>query len=89
MFEGWPAAGSKDDDKRRLMDQAMMLDSKYPGGLEAYVSKVGDLVGSFVWVGGGSGFSFVTATSFLFVCLLLPSAINESSFALSWCYTKF
>ena len=40
IFEGWPAAGSKDDDKRKLMDQAIVLDSKYPGGLAAYVAKV-------------------------------------------------
>ena len=63
LLEGWPAAGSKDDDKRRLMDQAMLLDSKYPGGLKAYISKVGGFVGSFVWVGGGSGFFFVAAAS--------------------------
>ena len=40
IFDGWPAAGSKDDDKRKLMDQAIVLDSKYPGGLAAYVAKV-------------------------------------------------
>ncbi|CAN0481399.1 unnamed protein product, partial [Laminaria digitata] len=38
IFEGWPAAGSNDDDKRKLMDQAIVLDSKYPGGLAAYVA---------------------------------------------------
>lgn len=56
IFERWPAAGSNDDDKRKLMDQAIVLDSKYPGGLTAYVAKVCSL---FLWpcfVGDGCTF---------------------------------
>lgn len=40
VFEEWPAAGSRDEDKQRLLDQAISLDAKYPGGLKAYVTKV-------------------------------------------------
>lgn len=40
LFEGWPEAGTSDDSKRSLMDQSIGLDAKYPGGLEAYVTKV-------------------------------------------------
>lgn len=40
VFEGWPEAGTNDDGKRQLMDQSIVLDAKYPGGLSAYVTKV-------------------------------------------------
>lgn len=40
VFEGWPEAGTNDDGKRKLMDQSIVLDAKYPGGLSAYVTKV-------------------------------------------------
>lgn len=40
VFEEWPEAGTRDDGKRKLMDQSIVLDAKYPGGLSAYVTKV-------------------------------------------------
>eukprot|EP00752_Nemacystus_decipiens_P003634 g3349.t1 len=44
IFEGWPEAGTNDDGKRQLMDQSIVLDAKYPGGLSAYVTKARQLL---------------------------------------------
>lgn len=81
IFERWPAAGSNDDDKRKLMDQAIVLDSKYPGGLAAYVAKVCSLFSWPFFV--GDGFTFLSrehSSSFLkrelvgqSVCIVLDS----------------
>ncbi|CAN0177881.1 unnamed protein product, partial [Discosporangium mesarthrocarpum] len=39
LFDSWPGPGIGDEDKRRLMDQALELDAKYPGGIATYVTK--------------------------------------------------
>ncbi|CAM9307727.1 unnamed protein product [Pylaiella littoralis] len=44
LFEGWPEVGTEDDGKRKLMDQSIGLDAKYPGGLSAYVAKARQLL---------------------------------------------
>eukprot|EP00536_Pseudo-nitzschia_multiseries_P005156 jgi/Psemu1/318586/estExt_fgenesh1_pm.C_930029 len=39
VYGDWPAAGSFDEEKKRLADQLADLDGSYPGGLAAYTSK--------------------------------------------------
>lgn len=36
IFEGWPPAGQRDDEKRALFAQLAALEKSYPGGLRAY-----------------------------------------------------
>jgi len=44
LFTKWPEAGIEDKDKRRMLQQVMVSNSKYPGGLAAYVSKARQLL---------------------------------------------
>ena len=44
LFDGWPAPGTQDDDKRRLVSQLARLNSQYPGGLEGYLSSARTLL---------------------------------------------
>jgi UDP-sugar pyrophosphorylase len=44
LFSGWPEPGNFDEDKRRLMAQAIDLDQKCPGGIEGYCTRARDLL---------------------------------------------
>eukprot|EP00980_Cylindrotheca_fusiformis_P005582 scaffold1184_cov132-Cylindrotheca_fusiformis.AAC.3 len=44
VYGDWPEAGVQDDDKIRLSEQLADLDSSYPGGLKAYLSKARTLL---------------------------------------------
>jgi len=37
LFAGWPAPGTQDADKRRLIEQLIALDKSYHGGISAYI----------------------------------------------------
>ncbi|RDX88972.1 UDP-sugar pyrophosphorylase 1 [Mucuna pruriens] len=37
LFRDWPGPGVDDDQKKAFFEQVILLDSSYPGGLEAYV----------------------------------------------------
>jgi UDP-sugar pyrophosphorylase len=39
LFEKWPAKGTQDDDKRRLLAQAAELDKTVPGGIKGYCDR--------------------------------------------------
>ncbi|XP_058753226.1 UDP-sugar pyrophospharylase-like [Vicia villosa] len=38
LFRDWPGPGVDDDEKKAFFDQLVLLDSSYPGGLEAYIN---------------------------------------------------
>jgi UDP-sugar pyrophosphorylase len=44
LFSGWPEPGNFDEDKKRLMAQAIDLEKKCPGGIEGYCSRARDLL---------------------------------------------
>ena len=44
LFERWPGAGEKDEEKKALVRQAMALDAQYPGGLAKYVENARKLL---------------------------------------------
>ena len=44
LFEAWPEAGTRDDDKRRFLAQAKTCDDGYPGGIAAYVKNAKKLL---------------------------------------------
>jgi len=44
LFESWPHPGLRDDDKRRLLAQAMTLSGNYPGGIKRYIQKARELL---------------------------------------------
>eukprot|EP01084_Bolivina_argentea_P038722 71612_1 len=44
LMDEWPPAGEQDEDKQRFLRQALNFDRRYPGGLEAYLSKAKTLM---------------------------------------------
>uniref|UniRef100_A0A7S2Y4M2 UTP-monosaccharide-1-phosphate uridylyltransferase n=1 Tax=Fibrocapsa japonica TaxID=94617 RepID=A0A7S2Y4M2_9STRA len=44
LFADWPAAGLQDNKKKEFLSQLLDLNSKYPGGLEAYIKKARSLL---------------------------------------------
>jgi UDP-sugar pyrophosphorylase len=44
LFENWPAPGQKDDQKKKLLAQAKLLNAQYPGGLTGYVNNAKKLL---------------------------------------------
>ena len=44
LFEGWPASGEGDNDKRRLLAQLQHLDANYAGGLCKYIQNARKLL---------------------------------------------
>jgi len=44
VFAPWPAPGTRDADKKRLLAQVAELERVYPGGLKAYVTRAKDLL---------------------------------------------
>jgi len=44
LFMDWPAVGSRDSDKRRLMAQIATIDAGYPGGLCGYIHNAKQLL---------------------------------------------
>ena len=44
LFAGWPPAGERDDDKRRLLAQLTHLDASYAGGLCKYIQNARKLL---------------------------------------------
>jgi len=44
VYSGWPEAGIEDEGKVRLTEQMADLDSTYPGGLAAYITKARQLL---------------------------------------------
>lgn len=44
LFAGWPAAGQREADKRRLLQQLHHLDRSYAGGLCKYIQNARKLL---------------------------------------------
>lgn len=44
LFAGWPAAGTQDDAKKRMIAQVGQLDGSYHGGLKAYIQNAKKLL---------------------------------------------
>lgn len=44
LFRDWPGPGVDDDEKKAFFDQLVLLDSSYPGGLEAYINNARKLL---------------------------------------------
>ncbi|MFS8011716.1 putative nucleotidyltransferase [Helianthus anomalus] len=44
LFEHWPDPGLDDDDKKALLDQVLVLNSSYPGGLSSYIKTAKELL---------------------------------------------
>jgi UDP-sugar pyrophosphorylase len=44
LFSSWPAPGTADADKRRMVQQLAVLDAHYHGGLTAYISNAKTLL---------------------------------------------
>jgi UDP-sugar pyrophosphorylase len=44
LFAHWPLPGNQDEQKKKLLAQAKLLNSQYPGGLEQYVQNARKLL---------------------------------------------
>lgn len=44
LFSSWPAPGTNDADKKRMVSQLSVLDEHYHGGLTAYISNARTLL---------------------------------------------
>lgn len=48
LFESWPPAGERDEEKRQMLAQLAKLEANYPGGLAAYIQSARNLLGQSV-----------------------------------------